>query len=284
MSCLCGICGGPDGGWVVAGCLERLAGHPDSCDVGRGGRARTPWPARPRRPAAWRRPTSRVVPAAGPQPERVELLAHAKVADLVDEPERLGAGARREVQQVRRGQRQPPVAEQLLHEVRLQPLLEQREPGAGADVGAERDPHPGVDVARAAGTARCRARSCSSGSARRVAPPGGEERRAPASTGARCARRRCAGRRRPCSVVGVEVVVDPRTAVDHLGDLGEVLVDVRGEPAPRDVVERAPRTTSSRLAGRRRARTAGVTAYRVRPSRASAARAPAPRRRHGPAW
>ena len=41
----------------------------------------------------------------------------------------------------------PSVPEQRLHEVGLQPLLEQREAGAGADVGAERDPDAVLDVA-----------------------------------------------------------------------------------------------------------------------------------------
>jgi hypothetical protein len=36
--------------------------------------------------------------------------------------------------------------EQLLHEVRLQALLEQRQAGPGADVGPERDPDARLDV------------------------------------------------------------------------------------------------------------------------------------------
>ena len=84
-------------------------------------------------------------------------------------------------------------AEQLLHEVGLQPLLEQREPGAGADVGAQRDADAEREVRAAAGTARCPGRSCWWGSAR-PRRRGGRAAAAPRRWGARCARARCAAR------------------------------------------------------------------------------------------
>ena len=80
------------------------------------------------------------------QADRVELLAHRQVAGPVRQAQRAGAGGGGEVEQVGRGQRQPVGTEQPLHEVRLQPLLEQREAGAGADVGAEGDRDTVVDV------------------------------------------------------------------------------------------------------------------------------------------
>ena len=74
----------------------------------------------------------------GPQPEGVELLAEREVTDDVVEAERLRSGGGGEVEQV--GGREPVSRgpEQLLDEVRLQPLLEEREARARPDVGAER--------------------------------------------------------------------------------------------------------------------------------------------------
>ena len=89
--------------------------------------------------AAWRRTMSRVLPGGRTQPDGVELLADAEVADLVGQPERQGAGPGGQVQQVGRGQRHAGRAEELLDEVGLQALLEQAEPGAGTDIGAQRD-------------------------------------------------------------------------------------------------------------------------------------------------
>ena len=89
---------------------------------------------------AWRSATSRVVPG-GPQPERVELLADREVARSRPASPSASAPAA-----VARWSRWPAVSrcpsrpEQLLGEVGLQALLEQREPGARADVGAERHP------------------------------------------------------------------------------------------------------------------------------------------------
>ncbi len=76
----------------------------------------------------------------GAQPEGVVLLADREVAHGVRQPERIGAGRSGQVQQVPRRQAVALAAEQLLGEVRLQALLEQREAGARADVRTERDP------------------------------------------------------------------------------------------------------------------------------------------------
>ena len=116
--------------------------------------------------SAWRSATSRVDPARGSQPERVELLADREVADR-----RPTGRARRRRRRWRGaagagGQLVALAAEQLLGEVGLQPLLEQRETGAGADVGAERRPGRRGRGASRAGTGRCRGRRWTSGSAR----------------------------------------------------------------------------------------------------------------------
>src|SRR5512132_3496613 len=47
---------------------------------------------------------------------------------------------------MRGGQRETGLTQELLHEVRLQAFLEQRESGARADVGSQRDSNPAPDV------------------------------------------------------------------------------------------------------------------------------------------
>jgi hypothetical protein len=75
------------------------------------------------------------------QPHRVEALARAQITDLVIELERGRARGGGEVEQVDAAQGHSVGAAQLLHEVGLQALLEQRRPGAGADIAAERHAH-----------------------------------------------------------------------------------------------------------------------------------------------
>ena len=126
----------------------------------------------------------------GAQPERVEPLARRRGRRRRARPEASAPAAVARWSRWAGCQRQPLVAEQLLQEVGLQALLEQGEAGAGADVGAQRDAHARLDVALAAGTARCPARSCWSGSARRRRP-GRRAASARRRWGARCARARC---------------------------------------------------------------------------------------------
>ena len=99
-----------------------------------------------------------------PHADRVELLARAQVARHVTEAHRRRPRRGAEVQQVPRGQRQPVGAEQVLQEVGLQALLEDREPGARTDVAAECDAHARRDVAPQREHPASRGRRCSSGS------------------------------------------------------------------------------------------------------------------------
>ena len=85
-------------------------------------------------------------PVGRTQPDGVEVLADLEVAHPILETERQRAGPGRQVEQVGRRQRQPVGAEELLDEVGLQPLLEQEEPGAGADIGAQRHTDAVLDV------------------------------------------------------------------------------------------------------------------------------------------
>src|SRR4029453_11077888 len=77
---------------------------------------------------------------------RVELTPDRELAYLTNQPERRGTGCRGQVQQMRGGQREAGLTQELLHEVRLQAFLEQRESGAGADVRSQRDSNPAPDV------------------------------------------------------------------------------------------------------------------------------------------
>ena len=139
----------------------------------------------------------------------------------------------------------------LLHEVGLQALLEQRQPGAGADVGAERDTDAGVEVRAQREQPAARGTSCWSGSARRPhrRRPG---RRARPSVGCTSCASTLPRPEQPVPRVGRRVYdVAVREQLAHPRDLGGVLVQVGGEQRARDVVAAGPRTTSSSSGGAR---------------------------------
>ena len=244
-------------------------------------RARTPWTAR-RRPT-WRcrarRPAGR--PASGSSQIASNCLPTDRSPTSSASPSASAPADGAQPEQVRRGQGQSLVAEQPLHEVGLQTLLEHREPGARTDVRAHRRPAPRPRRAGAGGTARCRGPSCWSGSAppRRPARRGWPARRrsggrcgpAPSAASRARAGRRCRRRTAPPNSCG------------DLGDLGGVLVDVRGEPGALDLARRSRRRTR----GSRRWPTARSGASRHTggvPCRASARRGRATPRRPARAW
>ena len=72
------------------------------------------------------------------QPHGIEASPNVEVADLVTQPQRIGAGRRGQMEEVRGGQGHPLRAAQLLQEVGLQAFLEHAEPGTGTDVATER--------------------------------------------------------------------------------------------------------------------------------------------------
>ena len=147
-------------------------------------------------------------------------------------------------------------------------------PAPTSDPSATRTPV--LEVAPQREQRRCPARSCWSGSARR-APRARPAASSSPQSGGRCARRRCAAHQ-AVPGVAVQVVLAVVEQAPDGGDLGEVLVDVGGEPGVRDVLERGRRTSR---AGRRcrTARTAGSPRTGCGRCRASARRARAPRRR-----
>ena len=161
------------------------------------------------------------------------------------------------MEQVSRGQLQPPRGEQLLHEVGLQSFLEQRHPGAGADVRAEGDRTP-----------------CSMCSRSGNSPlPRAELLVGQCATLALLVRQdvQLAGRRMHVvredaatadqAVLGVrgEIVVAALEQLADRGDLGEVLVDVRGEPRALDGIEqRGTGIQQASRAGQREPRDHGV--------------------------
>ncbi len=218
-----------------------------------------------------------------PQPDRVEPLADAEVTDLVQRararPRRprwrgTAGGSRSSGDAVRSraaAARSRPAA-----------LLEQREPGAGADVAAERHAYAVRRGGGRAGTARCRARRCSSGSARPTRRLRAS-RRARHRWGARCARARCAARPgragRSCRDSW-----SPAEQLPHGVDLGGVLVDVRCEPTARRS-SRASATHEASSSSVHDSEKRGMTAYRgAADARASVPRAPGPRRTRARAW
>src|SRR4051794_31677168 len=97
--------------------------HPDLCDIGRGCERECLGERVIRAGGGAQRDVQRR-PGTGAQPERVESLACAEVADIV-QTEYAGARRGREVEQVCGGECETLVAEQLLHEVGLEGLLEQ---------------------------------------------------------------------------------------------------------------------------------------------------------------
>ena len=200
--------------------------------------------------------------AAGrrPQPERVELLADAELAHLAAEAERRCSGGRGQVEQMRRCQRDAVAVAQLLHEIRLQPLLEQRIAGAGADIAPERHSHPmgEVPVQREQPAAEGRVarrtvrdRGSAGGQALQLCVGGVD-----------VVRQHAPWPDQAMLLVAVDVVAPKQLA--HGGDLGRVLVDVRGEPAAGDRrVER--RARGEQIVGARQceARGDGVAAAPV---------------------
>ena len=85
-------------------------------------------------------------PLGRTEPQRVEGLANRQVTNHLVEPQCQRTRTGGEVQQVGGGERQARVAEQLLDEVGLQALLEEREARAGTDIRPERHAHPVLDV------------------------------------------------------------------------------------------------------------------------------------------
>ncbi len=197
-----------------------------------------------------------------PDPHRVELLARVQVPDPVRQPQALGAGPGDQVEQVRRGQLGSTVAQQPLHEVGLQSLLEQREAGAGTHIGAERDPHSVVEV-----PAQREQPAAQRGVAGRAVRDGGalraEQPQLPVGR-VHVVRQHAPRADQAVPVVGVDVVVRVVEQGGHLLDLGQVLVDVRGEPGPGYVLEHRAAGVQHRLAGGerepRRHRVPGVPA------------------------
>ncbi len=166
------------------------------------------------------------------QPHGVEALPHLEVADLITQPERVGAGRRGQMQEVRRHQGHALGAAQPLQEVGLQAFLEQREPGAGADVGAERhrDTEGQVAVEREQPAPE---RGVARWAVRYGGAAGGQELQLGVG-GVHVVGEDAAGADQTVPVIALEVATSEQ--LPHLGDLRRVLVDVRGEPATRDVV------------------------------------------------
>ena len=192
---------------------------------------RRPWPARRRRRSAW--PSDPVERAVG--------LRAAPTRRRTGGPRR---GRRRRAgptppprpggqpEQVRGRQRE---ALQRLHEVRLQALPEQGEAGARTDVGAQRHPHPPLDVA-----AQWEQPAAQRAVARRAVRDARPRRRQDVELGVRGVhgvRQHAAAPEQLVAVVGVDVVRALREQLRHRGDLGRVLVDVRGEQGALDVAE-----------------------------------------------
>ena len=204
--------------------------------------------------SAWPSATSSVLPASGRSHSASNCLPTDRSPTCSPRPERVRAGRGGQVQQVRRRERGPVGAEQLLHEVGLQPLPEQREARARADVGAQRDPDAALDVP-AQREQPAAQRALLVGQCATAAPRLRQQVAARRRRGARCARARCAaraaraGRRCRCSA---RVREEPAHGVD----LGAVLVDVRGEQRAVDVAEHRRARLEHRLAART-ARTAG---------------------------
>ena len=156
-----------------------------------------------------------------------------------------------------RGQRQPVGAEQVLQEVGLQALLEDREPGARTDVAAERDAHARRDVAPQREHPRAEG-----GVARRAVGHRGAPGRQHVELGVgrvHVVRQHRAATQQAVVVVGVDVVVPVRELVGDRGDLGVVLVDVGGEAGAVDRGEDVGARSEDRVGGREReARRDGV--------------------------
>ncbi len=121
--------------------MDALAVDPDAGDVG-GGAERERLGEGLGRVVGVGQADSERVAGQRAQPDGVEAHTLRQVADLA-QPERAGPRRGREVEQVRRGE-EPPVLAQLLDEVGLQALLEQAEPRPGPDVAAQRHPHSGL--------------------------------------------------------------------------------------------------------------------------------------------
>ena len=143
--------------------------------------------------SACRRATSSVDDAAGRSHSASNSLPTEKSPMTVRQPEHVGAGGGGQVQQVPRGEPVALAAEQLLGEVGLQPLLEQREAGPGADVGAERDPDAEGQV-RASGNRPLPRAAFEVGQCATRRRRAGRATSARAASGARCGRARCAVR------------------------------------------------------------------------------------------
>ena len=144
----------------------------------------------------------------------------------------------------------PVRAEQGLHEVRLQPLAEQREARPRADVGAQRHPHAALDVP---------AQREQPAAQRAVARRAVRDRRARLRqhvqlgvVGVDVVREHAAPAEEPAPVVGVGVVLVIREQPAHGVDLGAVLVDVRGEQRAVDVAEHRRARLEHRIARRQR--------------------------------
>ncbi len=198
----------------------------------------------------------------GPEPEGVELLARREIPTSSARPRASAPAAVARWSRCAAVSGRPPVAQQLLHEVGLQPLLEQREPGPCADVGAEGDPYAVLDVL-----------------AQREQPAaeGGVARRAVRDAGAALGKEReLAGGRmdvvcvdasaadQPVPGVAREVVV---ALIEQVADRGHLrgfslMWEVNNEPGTSSCSAAQEASMSSVQESEKR----GITAYRLRPT------------------
>ena len=171
-----------------------------------------------------------VLPSGRPHEHEVGALADREIADLVTQTQSGGAGARRQPQQMRRDRVERPSRTEHLHLIRHQPLAEHAEPGTGADVGPERHPHAGREMAAQREQPAPQERV-----ARRAVGHGG----AGAGEAAQLvlAHVDVVGEHRtradePVALVRLQIIPRPREQLGDEFDLGRVLVQVARDQQP----------------------------------------------------